>query len=312
MRELRTVSSLFDNMATLVGRQAPRAAQAMMGARWSFAWPWPGACEASCEYSLPVDYAPALVRRSGLHIVEHTGRESIDDRLAAGDEVVVAVDTYHLAYRPAFGRVHSGRTILVRAGGAAGEVWIEDHWEPAYQGPLDRQLLEGARHSQVPRDPILEPVFAGRAIDGEWYSASVKALAIPDIRDWATAVLRELCGDGRHGIAALRRFQHELQLDGARDRDLLRIASLVLRAELSTRVFLCAWLRAVASWLGAPSLWAAAATYHKALGAMQVARDLLTKSLAHPRPGYVPILFDRLAESVVAEEQLSAELEQYH
>lgn len=312
MRELRTVSSLFDNMAAVVRRRAPRAAQAMMGARWSFAWPWPAVAGASCEYSLPADYALAVARRSGLHIVEHAGREAIDDRLAANEVIVVAVDTFHLVYRPAFGRVHSGRTILVRAGRDAGEVWIEDHWEPAYQGPLNRSLLEGARHSLVPHDPILEPIFSGRAIDGEWYSVSVETLPIPDPRDWAAALLRELCSDGRLGIAALRRFQHELRHDGLQDRDRVRVASLVLRAELSTRIFLCAWLRAASNWLSAPTLRTAAASYHDALGAMQIARDLLAKSLTHPRLAYYPIIFDHLTESVIAEERLAAILEQYY
>jgi hypothetical protein len=314
MGELRTVSSLFDNLACLVGRRAPRAAQAMMGARWSFGWPVPAAPDDPCEYSFPAGYVAAVARRSGLHIVAHAGAEPIDDRLAAGEQIAVAVDTFHLAYRPAFGEVHAGRTVLVQAARDPGEVWIEDHWQPSYRGPLDRAMLERARRSPVPRDPVREPIFSGRAIDGEWYSASIDDVPLADVRGWSRSVLRELIGEGHAGIDALRRFRAELGAElgaGARDPDRARIASLVLRAELSTRVFLCAWLRAAAGWLGAAGLREAARRYYEALGAMQTARDLLAKSLAHPRAAYRAIVLDRLADALVAEEQLASVLEHH-
>jgi hypothetical protein len=310
MGELRTVSSLFDNLAYLVGRRAPRAAQSMMGARWSFGWPIPTASEDLCEYSFPTGYVAAVARRSGLHIIQHTGTEVIDDRLAAGEELAVAVDTFHLAHRPAYGKVHAGRTVLVRAGRDTREVWLEDRWQPSYRGPLERAMLERARRSRVPHDRIREPIFSGRAIDGEWYSVSIEAMPLADVRGWSESVLRELLGEGHVGIAALRRFRHDLH-DSPVDPDQARIASLVLRAELSTRVFLCAWLRATAGWLGAPLLREAAEHYYEALGAMQLARDLLAKITSHPRTAYRVVVLDRLTDSIAGEEQLALALEHH-
>ncbi|MCW5803556.1 MAG: hypothetical protein KIT31_14330 [Deltaproteobacteria bacterium] len=303
MTDCRTTSSLFDNLARVLAQRAPRSAHAMMGARWSFAWP----VDAPSEFSIPADYVAAVARRSGLRVVQHAGAESIDGHLDAGESVVLAVDAFHLEHRPAFGRVHAARTVLVRAGRNAREVWLDDWWQPAYLGPIDRTALERARRSQVPYDPRLEPVYSGTPIDGEWFSMAIDSIQLADVSAWAAAILCELIVGGKQGLVALRALYNDVC--GTPTPTLARSASLVLRAELSTRVFLCAWLRAAARWLEAPTLLEVAARYYDALEAMETSRDLLAKCVAHPRPAYQSILLARLGVAIAVEEQLASSLE---
>lgn len=308
--DTRSVSSLFDNVAQVLDQRAPRSGRAMMGARWSFGYEPPQARSSLCEYSMPAGYVDALGRRSGLEIVEHSGAESLDAHIASGEVAIAVVDSFYLGYRPAFGRVHSGRTIQVRAGRHLEEVWITDRWLPAYEGPLARAALERARHSCVPLDEVREPIFAGRAIDGEWYSVAVHAVPITDARDWATSILRELLVDGIDGIAMLRQLRDELrECNGFIARPLGRELSLLLRSELSTRVFLCSFLHAAAGWRVDPSLRDTARQYYDALRSMQMARDLLVKNLTHPRLEYTTLASDELASTISAEEWLARSLE---
>jgi hypothetical protein len=325
----RTVSSIFDNLERLVVELAPRSAQALLGVRWSFGLPGVRR-DHLAEYSLPLSPTPfpeLLETRSGLRIVIHHGDEtpSLDDHLAAGRPAIVAVDSFYLPYRPAYGRVHSSRTIIVRPRRHNEEVHVEDMWAPCYEGPLPRAELERARRSSVPRDTKLEPIFSGKEIDGEWFSVELTPTPIADAAAWASGILRMLYEEATHpvvddrgefGIAALQTFCERLKPvlvaePGEEGLARRQEASLLLRAELSSRVYLCAFLRAASGWIGDTFLRAEAGAYYDSLFHMEAARDALTKSLTHFRPEYSPYILALLKRMVESEDRLAAVLSIY-
>jgi hypothetical protein len=120
---------------------------------------------------------------------------------------------------------------------------------------------------------------------------------------------------GEYGIMAIYHFVEDLQSDLEAESELrfkrLREASLILRAELSNRVYLCALLRAASGWISDPHLREIAQTYFIALKFMETARDVLIKTLAHPRPEYDHFIVDCMRHSLAAEEQLAQELSMY-
>jgi hypothetical protein len=135
-----SVSSVYRNIETLVSEQSPRSGQAMLGARWGFGLPSKSAYQLA-EYSFPFDrrsYLEKLRARVGLAILVHEGDHPrrLKDHLEAGLAAIVAVDSFYLPYRPAYGRVHSSRTVILRRGGRPEEVHVEDCWMPGYIGSL--------------------------------------------------------------------------------------------------------------------------------------------------------------------------------
>ncbi|HEX8451656.1 MAG TPA: hypothetical protein VF647_06145 [Longimicrobium sp.] len=316
----RTAGSLLASLEQLARELAGAEGAALLGARWTFALPRPELRDALTEYSLPAGPEPfsaLLAARTGLRIVEGAAGE-LAGHLAAGRAAVVAVDVFHLPYRPAYGRVHSSRTVRVRAGPAPGQLWVDDDWPPARHGPVDERVLERARHSPVPRDELREPLYAGRPVRGEWWAVELDEERLAGLRTEAEALLdalrREALEDredaaGRYGPGALDAFRRELEegwAAGAPPRALLRTASLLLRAELGSRVYLCALLSAVGRWTGCQRLTGEAAVYHRSLREMEVARDVLAKALAGFRPEYARFLGGCLARAAAAEERLAA------
>ncbi len=320
----RTVSSGFKNVEVLATELAPRGAQVLMGVRWSFGLPSPLA-SGFTEYSFPLNptpFATALARRGGLAIIVHRGRGGSDlaAHLAAGRAAVVAVDSFYLPYRPAFGRVHSSRTIIVRQGRSADEVHVEDGWPPAYTGMLSVVDLERSRWSAVTEDVQREPVFSGCPIDGEWFSIEKSSVAVSELVMWAGELLGVLFREatqpvaisgtefGVHALASLAR-----RLDDADGwvTSTLRAASLLLRAELSARVYLCAFLRWASGSLGDGVLRREVDGYYDGLRHMEVARDVLVKSITHSRPEYRPYVVDQMRRAAGWEERLATVLAPY-
>jgi hypothetical protein len=318
-----TVSSVFKNIEKLVCATAPKAGQSYLGARWSFAWPTSRNREQLCEYSFPAgptSFIQLLAARTGLLIAEHQDPDgqALYEHLGCGNAAVVAVDSYHLPYRPAFGRVHSHRTILVKPTNDPGIVWVEDEWFPSYCGPLPAKALDGARYSKVPLERELEPIYAGRPVCGEWFSAKVSAVSMgAGISDWVGALLRRLHDEatttitdanGTYGPGAVATFRQRLQRDLTSSRPPfknLRQYSLLLRIEISSRVYLSALLRLASRWIDNPLLHRKATQYTYSLAHMQKGRDVLIKALRQPRPEYAAYISDCLTEAFDAEDRLT-------
>jgi hypothetical protein len=301
---MRTVGSLLINLERLTGRPS------RFGARWTFAFPSAARRAELTEFSLPFHpdgFLATLARRTGVCIHAHDAA-GLYEALAGNEAAVAVVDSFHLPYRPAYGRVHSHRTIVVRALDRE-RVEADDLWPPAFRGPLPIDAFERARFSDVPLDPLREPIFAGRPIAGQWFHIEAAPREPANAFEWAAGLLAELHAEamaemsvdgveyGEHAMDALMAAIASNAVDA-------REASLLLRGELASRVYLCAFLGAAAVHLGEPSLARDAGTYSEQLRAMELARDVLAKSLAHPGRRLTRFVLDRLRDARDGERRL--------
>ena len=324
-----TTTTLYSYAEQLAREQSPRMATLLLGMRWSFGLPAadPGTLN---EYSLPLNPTPlpeALARRGGLRIVRHEGDGdgSLYACLAAGAPAIVAVDAWYFPYRPAYRRVHSSRTVLVRAG-EEGRFRVQDSWGPPAEGTVSRQELEAARFSAVPRDLDREPLFSGNPVGGVWFTVEAGPVQIGDAAAWSRERLgwlwEEMAGRqaderGEYGIAALGKFRGRITelLAGLPDAPegiaARRGASLLLRPELSSRLYLGVFLRNAAHLTGDGELGGAVERYRAGLGHLQAATDVLTKTIRTRRPGYDEFIREQLARACENEERLLDALSRY-
>lgn len=92
---------------------------------------------------------------------------------AAGSHVIVAVNNFHLPFRPAYHDVHAAHLLLLHeidvGGGVAS---VHDPQPPAYCGLLSRDILDTAR-SSLAIDDGSDPFFAGASPSWRWLEVSV-------------------------------------------------------------------------------------------------------------------------------------------
>src|SRR6266550_3029330 len=180
----RLTTTIYAYLEQLVADVAPGQVW-RLGTRWSFGLPVSDHIQQLSEYSLPLNPIPileVLLSRGGLMVRQHVGEpaQSLYAYLASGEAAIVAIDAFYLPFRPAYRKIHSARTVLARLGGRGQEVLIQDGWNPAAEGTLHLDRLDQARYSTVPLDPLREPLFAGKAIEGEWFSVEVTPVLLHD------------------------------------------------------------------------------------------------------------------------------------
>jgi hypothetical protein len=310
----------LDRLAELSGLMHGRS---LLGARWSFFLPSPESLASLTEYSLPggvLSFSERIASRTGVKIVQQDGARSssLYSFLATGQTAIAVVDSFHLPYRPAFGRVHSHRTILVRQGLDPTGVLVEDEWPPAYHGPVPVRCLEAARYSEVPLDPVREPVFAGGKIRGEWFHLEMDGRRPDNPGLWLGEVLISMYEeavssarnhDGLYGLCAMSEFLNGLTVAFTASRALqierLRAASLLLRSELSSRVFMCAFLKTAGKYIEDGPLLVEIDKYYAALAYVQKARDLLIKCLTQDPSKCRHHILDCIAAAIDAEWELA-------
>jgi hypothetical protein len=89
---------------------------------------------------------------------------ALEGALAEGRLPVVAVDNYHLPFRPAYHDVHSAHLIVVyEVDRSAGTVGVSDVMPPAFLGPLRIEDLVRAWRSELPRD-VQNSFFSGAGV----------------------------------------------------------------------------------------------------------------------------------------------------
>lgn len=314
----RMTTTLYSYAESMAAEQAPRAASLLLGLRWSFGLPaFP--LEEITEYSLPLNPVPlpeVLAQRGGLCIVRHEGDSgtSLENHLATGKAAIVAVDAFHLPFRPAYRRVHSSRTVLASRGPADGQVHIRDGWGPPAEGTVSREELRAARFSAVPLDVDREPLFSGNPVGGVWFTVETSPFQVDDAAAWARERLGWLYDEmatthtdqrGEYGIEALRKFQREIAIAARRG------ASLLLRPELTSRLYLGVFLRNAAHLLGDGDLQGEVERYRMGLGHLQSAMDVLTKTVRTRRPEYDDFIRDQFARACDNEERLLRALARY-
>lgn len=319
-----SVSSIFHYVEKICCESAPKSGKALLGGRWSFALPFDRVETDFCEYSLPLGISPyteLLRKRTGVTIEKHHGFRNLLKYLAGGGTAIVVVNSYHLPYRPAYGRVHSNRTMLVRHSELSGYISVEDDWAPAYHGLLEVTHLNNAMHCDALLKPELEPVFVGQKIDGEWYRVELQRLKVNDPAEFAISLLQDIYYEatkrqqdenGSYGIDEIRRFLIQLERELVSEPDLrfdrLRTASLLIRSELSSRVYFAELLSVAAGWTGIKELRTLAYRYLNGLRAMELGRDLLIKTMAHPSAAYDRVALTQLKKSAENELRMAESL----
>lgn len=319
-----SVSSLYRNVELLASARSPRSAAMRLGLSWGFGLPDDGRRDLT-EFSFPLrpagDLPSLLRRRGGLDVCRHDdpdGRALHRYLRLAAEPVIAVVDSFYLPYRPAYGRVHSSRTIIIE-GREGDQVLVDDCWEPTYRGPLEIRHLEAARRSEAEADPLLEPVFTDVQGDAEWFSVSVRPIPLDDPARWAVTMIGMLIQEitvpeqragTRFGLAALRETVESLAGGGGVrwQRVPRRTLALTLRAELSSRKYLCSLLKNAVTLTGQPSLMEYVEQYQSGLRHFQAARDVLVKSLRNDRVEYDDFIVAECRDALVNEERLIAVL----
>nr|AGS49849.1 hypothetical protein [uncultured bacterium esnapd17] len=127
----------------------------------------------------PVEYfhpagPRAFLRHHPVHVQWHhpedrvAAHDTILEALSSGIRPIVAVDNYHLPFRPAYRDVHAGHLIVVEGFDPVRESFaVHDPMPPAYRGILPRAILENARESPNPDDGS-DPFFAGTSPAWRW------------------------------------------------------------------------------------------------------------------------------------------------
>jgi hypothetical protein len=317
-----SVSSLYRNVEVLAAARSPRSCSLRLGLSWGFGLPNDVQSDLT-EFSFPLrpagDLPDLLRRRGGLGIRRHddpSGMAMHDYLHTTGEPAVAVVDSFHLPYRPAYGRVHSSRTIIVAAA-EGGHIRVDDCWEPTYRGLLRSRDLDAARRSRAEADPLLEPIFSGVQADAEWFTVSVEPVLVDDLSRWAATTIgvlvQEITGAVRtvgasFGLAALREMVEVLAEGGDAPWQMVprRTLALVLRAELSSRRYLCTLLGNAVTLVGQPTLVEDVELYREGLRHFQAARDVLVKSLRHDRAEYDEFVLARCRDALSNEERLLA------
>lgn len=314
-----SVNSFWLNLESLLAERVARGwVQIALGVSWGFG---PGG-ERLSEYALPERSRRTLLRRrTGIAIDAHRDGddEALERHLGGARPAIVAVDSHALPYRPAYGRVHSGRTVIVRRHAESRNVVVvDDPWPPAWRGALPIGVLRRARNSAVPLDRAREPVFAGVPLEREWWSVGAPPLPPRRLAMWLSARLHDLhCDatspDGATCITAdrIERLEDALGAPGEDGWFARRAASLRLRAEISPRAYMIALLQFAGQALGDTLLLAETGRYTAGVLRLVEARDVLVKSLALNRQQYARIVAAALADGARAERRLASALEPY-
>ncbi|MFI6130803.1 BtrH N-terminal domain-containing protein [Micromonospora sp. NPDC051141] len=144
------------------------------------------------------------------------GLEQLRDALAVGVLPIVAVDNFHLPFRPAYRDVHAAH-LLVVYGITATEVFVSDAQPPAFQGPIPTADFLASWGSLNPADDA-DVFFSASPSGRRWLRAVMRGPVPEPDRRWLGHVIREnvrryrqeTTADVQTGLAGLRRYLDEL------------------------------------------------------------------------------------------------------
>ncbi|ROQ69492.1 butirosin biosynthesis protein H-like [Streptomyces sp. 840.1] len=122
--------------------------------------------------------------------------------LARGVPPVVAVNNYHLPFRPAYHDVHAAHLIVVTAYDPERDVYrIADPMPPAHRGDLPRSVLDEARH-RLAVDDTSDPFFAGSSPSWRWLEVRTTGPQPLPSLPWLREVLTDNVASMRDAAAA--------------------------------------------------------------------------------------------------------------
>jgi hypothetical protein len=160
------------------------SALSVLGAAWTFRH-FPGEVRREEYYypcapgqSLLEAIAPYHPMRSRWHDPADAviGRREVHHAVETGVPVAVAVDNYHLPFRPAYQDVHSNHLIVVHGFDEdRGTVTVLDAIPPAFHGEIRIDELTAARDSGNPAVHDRDMFFTGIHIGNRWLSVELDA-----------------------------------------------------------------------------------------------------------------------------------------
>lgn len=318
-RPMILVPSVLYNLQYVLEEIGGPYAAALLGTHWGFV-PFDASAPALTEFDLPIpwtSYAASLARLAGIGVEYFNGDETdaAFDRVEFGQPVIVAVDSHDLPYRPAYGRVHSARTIVVTGVQRdAGTAEIVDCWMPAFTGSIRIDDLRRARASLVPHDMEREPLYAGTPLRRRWWTLALLAEPLVRDRDGIMRALESLvvqadAAEPMTSADAMDAFRGSavamLSEPLATSQMRRRAAALHLRGEIGLRAYLHAFLRRAVLVLDDPLLGAELAAWSKHLAALEWARDLLIKSVIFEGTGYAALVDRAFAQATRCERRFA-------
>jgi hypothetical protein len=193
----------------------------VFGAHWEFRYR-PGDARRD-EYYQPERDGDLLATLAPYHPVRSAWHEPADEESAwaevraevdAGRPAVVAVDNFHLPFRPAYHDVHANHLVVVYGYEDGGETaHVLDSSPPGHRGPMPYADLRRARSSENQRVGERDMFFAGSPIRNRWLGIEVCGPAPEVDEPWVRRVLAANVDGFRAaaepselvGIAGLRR-----------------------------------------------------------------------------------------------------------
>ncbi|MFF3501532.1 BtrH N-terminal domain-containing protein [Streptomyces sp. NPDC003247] len=189
------VSCLQSTLAAVL-IHAGRDPLAALGSGWEFRHV-PGDVRPQEYYwpcRVPGDLAASVLPHTEVTSRWHAlGPDSVThwrETLEAGRLPVIAVDNYHLPFRPAYRDVHAAHLlVLFDVQPDAGTVRVSDAMPPAFKGTLRLEELLRAAGSDLPVDHQ-DRFFSGGSADARWLDVRLGAAEPPLTRGRLRAVLR--------------------------------------------------------------------------------------------------------------------------
>ena len=301
-------SALFNMEQLLLDLNGPHSA-ALLGVSWHMAEFTPDT-PAATEFDLPMrweDYGDLLAAHSGIGLEYHACDEAGEafDRLALGQPVILAVDSYYLPYRPAYRRINAARSLIATGiDRATDTVEILDTWMPTYRGPLALEVLDQARASLVPHDVRREPLYAGEPLRRRWWALALRSAPTIAGPGGVEQVMSALVAQATAGVVrtptayALERSRvcvaAVLAESSPQALTARRSAALWLRGEIGLRAYLLNFLQLAAALLEDDLMTAEIRIWAPHLADLARARDILIKSLVFQRSEYAALVDEAL------------------
>lgn len=243
----------------------------VLGASWRFYYP-PGDVRRE-EYYFPVrPQSSLLAALAPYHPVRsrwHTppsaeqGWAEVRRQVAGGTPVAVAVDNFHLPFRPAYRDVHSNHLVVVHGfDDRARTVRVLDSIPPYFEGDIALDVLACARGSDTRPAHERDLFFTGSEIAHRWLEVEVagdapaldRALAARVIRGNVEALRCPVPSGAYEGLAGQGEFLGDMAEHLRAGKDVADELFVVAGAALATTALHADWLGLVAERFDEPVL----------------------------------------------------------
>jgi hypothetical protein len=186
------------------------------------------------------------------------GWEQVRARIAAGRPAAVAVDNFHLPFRPAYHDVHSNHLVVVYGfDDETGTVRVLDSVPPRFDGDIALADLTAARDSSNPVEGDRDMFFADQRIGNRWLAADADPPE-PAGRDRVCDHLRRnvsgfAAAEPHQGMAALRGFLSGMEQRLAAGEQVSDELFVVAGTALATSALHADWLMLAGRTYGEPT-----------------------------------------------------------